>query len=263
MAKSEEEHLLNQLRDAHAIEVQALRQLERAAQTSGDSDLYEEHLEQTKEHEEKVRELVEANGHEPSPIEDKTLRGGAIGLRQMADVPLDTPVRTAMNLYALEHLEIATYGLLAELARALDKDDVAHEADRILQEEEAAAEKIEGTFDSAVDRLLEKAREDEDGDAEVDDSDLLVAHLRDVHALEEQSLALLRMGLEEMDQDEALEAIYREHLEQTEEHEKLVNERLEDREVKPSAVRDLHMGAATAGLRDVTAGPRMLKPSWP
>src|SRR5579884_1136638 len=142
MAESEQEHLVNQLRDAHAIEVQALRQLERAAQASDESDnVYAEHLEQTKGHEEKVRALIEARGHEPSPIEDKTLRGGAIGLRQLADVPLDTPVKTVMNLYGLEHLEIATYGLLAQTARALDDGELADAAEHILEEEEAAVEK--------------------------------------------------------------------------------------------------------------------------
>jgi ferritin-like metal-binding protein YciE len=259
MAESDQEHLLNQLRDAHAIEIQALRQLERAAQAGGEgASLYEEHLEQTQEHEQKLRELVDARGHEPSPIEDKTLRGGAIGLRQLADVPLDTPVKTAMNLYALEHLEIATYGLLAELARALDDDEVAQGAEQILDEEEAAAEKVEATFDQAVEQLIERARQDREEEQKKDedgDSELLLAHLRDVHALEQQSLALLRIGLEELEQDDELERIYREHLEQTEEHAQKVNGRIEDQEAKPSAVRDLHMGAATAGLRDIMAGP--------
>jgi ferritin-like metal-binding protein YciE len=279
MAESDQEHLVNQLRDAHAIEVQALRQLERAAQGSSDEDgdVYRDHLEQTKGHEQKVRELVEARGHEPSPIEDKTLRGGAIGLRQLADVPLDTPVKTAMNLYALEHLEIATYGLLAQTAHAVDDGEVAEEAERILEEEEAAAERVEGTFDRAVELVLERSSED-DADSSDDDADssddeadssddeaeqdtgdpqarLLLAHLRDVHALEEQSLSLLRIGLEELDHDDELEQLYREHLEATEEHEQLVNDLIEKQDAKPSAVRDLHMGAATAGLRDLTDGP--------
>jgi ferritin-like metal-binding protein YciE len=273
---SGKEHLLNQLRDAHAVEVQALRQLERAARASDDdsAQVYEEHFEQSHEHEQKVRELVEARGHEPSPIEDKTLRGGGIGLRQLADVALDTPVKTTMNLYALEHLEIATYALLAETARGLDDEEVAKEAERLREEEEAAAEKLEGTFDRAVELLLERAREgdgssdadgreeDEDSrDADGDSSDegpeagLLLAHLRDLHALEEQSLALLRIGVDELAGDDELEGIYREHLEQSEDHEQMVKDQIEKHEAKPSAVRDLHMGAATASLRDLSEGP--------
>jgi ferritin-like metal-binding protein YciE len=307
MAQSTQEHLVTHLWDAHAVELQSIRQLQRVAEKPDEEspDLYEEHLEQSKAHEQKIRELVEARGHEPSPIEDKTLRGGAAGLRQIADIPFDTPVKRAMNLFALEHLEIATYGLLAEIARATDDEEVAQEAERILQEEQAAAEKIQGTFDRAVERLLEAraeedSREDEDarkdsegGDAgqareddapqtdaaeesraddeagkdepdeagkdEPDEHDgdngLLLAHLRDVHALELQSLQLLQVGLEEICQDEELEGMYREHLEQTGEHEQLINERIEAREAKPSAVRDLHMSAATSGLRDLMAGP--------
>jgi ferritin-like metal-binding protein YciE len=275
MGESAQEHLLTHLRDAHAVEVQAIRQLERVAQgPDGEGeDLYREHLEQSRAHEQKVRELVEARGHEPSPIEDKTLRGGAVGLRQMADVALDTPVKRAMNLFALEHLEIATYGLLAEIARATDDEEVADEAERILREEQAAAEKIEGTFDRAVERLIESSKDEgsaehEDGDpggsaanAEAEgeeprgDHALLLSHLRDVHGLEMQSLQLLRIGLEEVCEDDELENMYREHLEQTEDQERLVTERIEALDAKPSAVKDLHMSAATSGMRELMTGP--------
>jgi ferritin-like metal-binding protein YciE len=81
-----------------------------------------------------------------------------------------------------------------------------------------------------------------------------LAHLRDIHGLETQSLSLLRMGLEEVVEDDELDRIYREHLEQTQEQEKRVNDRIEGRDAKPSAVQDLHMGAATSGLRDLIAG---------
>jgi ferritin-like metal-binding protein YciE len=251
MAESSNEHLINHLRAVHAIEVHAIRQLERAVQRRDEElqSVYEPHLEESRKHDEKLRELVEGQGREVTAIEDKTLHGRSIGLRQLADIALDTPVKLAMNLFAVEHLEIAAYELLAEIARATDDDDVARVAEEILKQERAAAEKVEQTFDQAVESLMEGATDDSSRE------ELLVSHLRDVHALEQQSLQLLRTAIEEVCEDEQLAQTYREHLEQTEKHEEVVAQRLEDHEMKPSAVRDLHMRAAKAGLNELMDKP--------
>jgi ferritin-like metal-binding protein YciE len=283
-AASSEDHLLNHLRDVHAIEVHSIRQVERAARRRDEETqkVYESHLEESRTHDQKLKELVEAQGRETNAVEDKTLRGRSIGLRQLADIALDTPVKLAMNLFALEHLEIAAYELLAEVARATDEADVVRVAEEILEQERAAAEAIEGTFDRAVELLIEGLSEDdsteddspegnsseeseddssegEDGSSEEhedsSEDELLVSHLRDVHALELQSLQLLRTAIEDVCEDEQLQKTYRGHLEQSEKHEELIAERLEAHEVKPSAVRDLHMSAAKTGLNELSANP--------
>jgi ferritin-like metal-binding protein YciE len=251
MAESQE-HLVNHLRDVHAIEVHSVRQLERAARRQDEetSSVYRSHLEESQAHEERLRELVEGHGHEATPIEDKTLRGRSIGLRQLADVALDTPVKLAMNLFAVEHLEIAAYELLAEIGRAIEDEDVVRLAEEILEQERTAAEQVEGTFDRAVEILTEESSEDKS-----DDDELLVSHLRDLHALERQSLLLLRTAIDDVCEDEELLETYRGHLEQTEKHEELMAERIEAHEAKPSAVRDLHMSAAKSGLDELSAQP--------
>lgn len=247
MAESAQEHLLNHLRDVHALELHATRQLERATRRRDEqtASLYQEHLDQSRQHEEKVKELVENRGHAPSPLEDKTLRGGSIGLRQLADIPLDTPVKLAMNLFALTHLQIAAHELLLEIARAADDEDAARVAEEILEQERACAEHLEGAFDHAVELLVDDASED----------DLLMAHLGDVHALELQSAQVLRTAAEAVCEDEQVRAPYCEHLEQTERHEQVIADRLDAREAKPSAVKDLHFSAAKSGLHDLAADP--------
>jgi len=259
MGESAQEHLLQHLRDAHAVEIQALRYLERAAQHSDDDEtktVYTEHLDQTREHEKTVKELIDAHDHTPSPLEDKTLRAGPIGLRQLADIPLNTPVNMAMSLFALEHLEIATYELLGEIARRTDDEKTAEAANRIVEQEREAAEKIAGTFDRAAEALSQDGREtSSEEDADDGEHAAVLSHLVDVHALEEQSLQMLQSAAEELCEDEELKQLYREHLEQTREHESLVNDRIEGHDAKPSAVRDLHHGAASTGLRDLAAGP--------
>lgn len=247
MAESPQEHLLNHLRDVHALEMHSLRQLQRAAHRRDEqsSAIYEQHLEQSQGHEQKIKELVEGQGHEPSAVEDKTLRGRTIGLRQLADIALDTPVKLAMNLFALEHLEIAAYTLLVQIAKAAEDEDAARVAEEILEEERAAAEQVEGTFDRAVELLVDESSDD----------DLLLAHLSDVHAVERQSAQLLQLAVEEVCDDEQLKGTYSEHLEQTESHGQLMSERIETREAKPSAVKDLHLSAATSGLQELSDNP--------
>src|SRR5947199_8157226 len=109
MAESPQEHLLNHLRDLHAVVLHACRQYERAAgrRDAETVAVYKQQLEQSRAHEQRISELVESRGHQPSALEDKTLCGRIIGLRQLADVAHDTPVKMAMNLFALEHLETA------------------------------------------------------------------------------------------------------------------------------------------------------------
>ncbi len=247
MADAAQEHLLNHLRDVHAIELQALRQLGRAVQRPEEeiSSLYEEHLEQTREHEQRIGELVEGHGHSPSAEEDKTLRGGAVGIRQLADIPLDTPVKLTMNLFALEHLEIAAYSLLAEIAKSTDDEDLAQVAEEILQQERQAAEKIAESFDQVAQLGLDKDDRD----------DLMLAYLADLHALEQQSITILQTACEEVCQDEQLGQLYKERLEEAKEHAQLVSDRLEDCDAHPSAVKDLHFSTAEFALRELTKRP--------
>src|SRR5437763_16617212 len=123
MSESGHEHLLNQLRDVHALEFHAQRQLSRLADLADDDDLRDtccQHLEQTQKHEQRMKELVEAQGRDPAPLEDKTLRGGAIGLRQLADIAPDTAPRVAIQLFGLEQLEIAGCELLEQIAERED-----------------------------------------------------------------------------------------------------------------------------------------------
>lgn len=154
--------VIQHLRDVHALEEQSIRQLERAAELADDElkSLYEEHLEQTREHEQLIKERIEAHDLEPSAVADLTMRSGAIGLRQLADVAPDTPVKLAMHFYAFEHLEIAAYEFLARIARGNDDSETADVAERILEQEREAAEKVGGTFDRSAELCLQAEKQE-------------------------------------------------------------------------------------------------------
>ena len=60
-----EEQLVKYLADAHSIEVQALVQMERAPGIAGDpviAQQFEQHLVETQQHEQLVRDRLEAHG---------------------------------------------------------------------------------------------------------------------------------------------------------------------------------------------------------
>jgi ferritin-like metal-binding protein YciE len=251
MSESGHQHLVYHLRDMQAIEFHAQRQLARLAGRADDEDLKAicgEHLESIRQHEQRVQGLVEAHGHRPSALEDKTLRAGAIGLRQLADIAPDTPPRVAIQLFGLEQLEIAGFELLQRIAEREGDEDAADTAHEILEQKRQGAEQVEQRFERAGELLVEQRGDD-------DRERPLLGQLTEIHALEEQSLQLLQIAANEVCQDEEFEQLLRGQREQTEEHERLVKQRIEGHHAKPSAVRDLHLGTARSGLRDLRAHP--------
>jgi ferritin-like metal-binding protein YciE len=117
--------------------------------------LYREHLEQSREHEEQIRQRIQSCDIKPSAVKDLTMRAGAIGLRQLADIPPNTPVKLAMHFFAFENLKIATYETLCKIAKHAGDNETAELAARILEQEREAAEKVEGTFERSVELMLQ------------------------------------------------------------------------------------------------------------
>src|SRR5436305_1364723 len=157
MSKEIDEQLEKVLGEAHAIEKQSMKLLEKAPKIAGDTDIgdiYRAHSVQTQEHERHVAKRLEARGASPSKAKDVALQAAAVGLGTALQAAPDTPLRLATVAFAFENLEAATYRLIRRLAeRAGDQETVAI-ADRILEQEEAAAELVAGTFDRALEVTL-------------------------------------------------------------------------------------------------------------
>lgn len=167
------ETLIRHLRDVHALEEQSIKTLERAIELCPDEQIgetYREHLEQSHEHSQQITERIKAHDVEPSAVKDLTMRSGAIGLRQLAEIPPDTPVKLAMHLYAFESLEISAYEFLVRIAREAGDQETADAAEKILEQERAAAEKVQSTFDQCVE-LLGEEQEREEGEGEQRESE--------------------------------------------------------------------------------------------
>src|SRR5437588_2145100 len=130
------EQLAKYLADAHAIEAQAIRLLERSPAIAGDGELaraFEEHLAKTREHQRLLEQRLEALDAGPSRAKDAALRLGALNWGVFFQAQPDTPAKLAGFAFAFEHLEIAGYELLKRVAaRAVDRETMAV-ADRILE----------------------------------------------------------------------------------------------------------------------------------
>jgi ferritin-like metal-binding protein YciE len=152
-----EERLVKQLKEAHAIEEQAKKLLEKGSKLAGDAEtgaIYRAHLMQTEEHERYLAERLEARGERASRGRDAAMKAGALAIGAALQAAPDTPARLATAAYAFEHLEIATYRMLRTLAeRAGDRETTAV-AERILEQEEAAAQLVAGTFDRALEHTV-------------------------------------------------------------------------------------------------------------
>jgi ferritin-like metal-binding protein YciE len=158
-AEDVREEVVKYLRDAHALEGQALQLLEAGPEIAEFDELrsvFERHVEQTREHQRLVDERLEELGSAPSRVQAAAMRASALNLGGFFKAQPDTPVKLAGFAYAFEALEAGAYELLARTARRAGDQQTVALAERILGDENAAAEQIAGTWDAAVDAALEK-----------------------------------------------------------------------------------------------------------
>lgn len=154
-----QEQLVKYLADAHALEEQALQQLDKARRIAGDDEIariYDRHLRETEAHERLIRQRLEAHGEKPSKVKDMAMKAGALGTGMAAQSAPDTPSKLAAHAFAFEHFEIASYRMLEAVAKRADDPETAAIAEQIRRQEEETAEKIAGIFERAVARGLEK-----------------------------------------------------------------------------------------------------------
>jgi len=157
MADNATAQLVKHLMDAHALEEQATELLDKGSKIAGDDEIaaiYRAHLLQTQEHARYVAERLQAHGASPSKVKDAVGKAGALGIGTLTQAAPDTPMRLASAAFAFENLEVATYRLMRSLAERAGDAETVSVAERILEQEEAAAELVAGTFDRALELTL-------------------------------------------------------------------------------------------------------------
>jgi ferritin-like metal-binding protein YciE len=239
-----DEQLVKYLTDVHSIEVQALAQMRSAPDLAGDpqlADAFRAHLAETERHEQLVRDRLDALGASPSRLKD--LLGGVSGkgFVLFARSQPDTTGKLTAHALSYEHMEWAAYELLIRIARRAGDEETVAMAERIRDEEDTMARRLEDSLDRAVEASL---REQDPDDLDKQ----LVRYLADAHAIENQAIGLLSKG-PDIAGDPQLAALFEEHLAETREHQRLVEALLDAHGASPSAIKDagMRLGALNWG----------------
>jgi ferritin-like metal-binding protein YciE len=244
MPDTVQEQLTKHLTDVHSIEEQALTQLRRAPAIAADEELaqvFERHRIETEEQERRVRERLAASGADPSTLKDLAGRAGGFGMVLFARSQPDTPGKLTAHAYSYEHLELAAYDLLALVAQRAGDAATADAAREIREQESAMADRLAANFDRAVEASLRKLEPD-------DLEGQLTSYLADAHAIEAQSLQLLRQA-PVIAGESNLAKVFRDHHEETQAQQAIITARLEAHGGKPSRFKDvlLRVGGINLG----------------
>lgn len=154
------ERLLQWLRDAHAMEEQAETMLSRTAQRIENYPLLksklEEHLGQTQRQAARVEECIQRLNGEASSLKDTG--GSVMGFAQAVSgaVAGDEVMKAALASYTFEHMEIASYKMLAEAVEEAGEPEIRQVCEEILGEEEAMAEWLKHNLPSTTQQFLQR-----------------------------------------------------------------------------------------------------------
>ncbi|MES2405659.1 MAG: ferritin-like domain-containing protein [Pseudomonadota bacterium] len=137
------ENLVDWLRNAHAMEVQAEAMLKGQA---GRLEHYpevrarvEQHVTETQQQARDVEQCLKSLGEDTSTLKDTGGKAMALMQAMGGMVTSDEVIKGAIASYAFEHMEIASYTALIAAAQAAGETQVARACEAILQQEKAMA----------------------------------------------------------------------------------------------------------------------------
>jgi ferritin-like metal-binding protein YciE len=142
--------LVKHIDEAYAMEQNVLRMLDGMISTTDDPEITRElqqHKLETQQHADRMEKRLRAHDASPSMVKEA---GGIIGALMKSVVDMARPEKAGRNArdgYATEHLEIASYELLARIAQRAGDEETAAAAREIIGEERAMAKKIEANWD--------------------------------------------------------------------------------------------------------------------
>lgn len=154
------ETLLAWLRDAHAMEKQAIEMLENQASRIENypemKQKVQSHLETSRRQAERVEECIRRLDGDTSTIKEGMAKfmGNVSALTNAA--ASDEVVKNGIASYAFEHFEIASYRALIGTAEALGETHIQQVCEEILREEEAMADWLETNLPEVTQRYLQR-----------------------------------------------------------------------------------------------------------
>jgi len=145
--ESLKELYIDELRDLYSAETQLVKALPKLARAATSEDLsaaFEEHLEQTKGHVQRLEQIFESLGESPKGKKCVGMEGlikeGSEMTGEFEGEVLDAGLIGAAQ--RVEHYEIAAYGTVAAFAELLGESEQQSLLDETLQEEKETDEKL-------------------------------------------------------------------------------------------------------------------------
>jgi ferritin-like metal-binding protein YciE len=139
---------VDQLRDLYDAENQLVKALPKMAEASNSDELrqgFEEHLEQTKGHAQRIENIFETLGEKAKGKKCKAMEGLIKEGSEVIDEDMDPDVKDAALIAAaqrVEHYEIAGYGTARTFANLLGESEAASLLEQTLNEEKETDAKL-------------------------------------------------------------------------------------------------------------------------
>ncbi|HEY3973118.1 MAG TPA: ferritin-like domain-containing protein [Candidatus Sulfotelmatobacter sp.] len=139
---------IDELRDLYSAENQLVKALPKMAEGAASDELrqgFEEHLEQTKGHVQRLEQIFEELGEKPKGNKCKGMQGLIEEGSDVLNEDFEEAVLDAALIGAaqrVEHYEIAAYGTVSAFAELLGQSEQASLLNETLQEEKETDEKL-------------------------------------------------------------------------------------------------------------------------
>jgi ferritin-like metal-binding protein YciE len=152
------DHLISWLKDAHAAEEQAVTMLSNfARRIENYPELkvrIEQHVRETERHSEAIKGCLQRHGTDASMLKDMGTKLMGLGQGLSGMFTSDEVMKGVLASYTFEHMEIASYRILAAAARSLGDAETQRVCEQILQEELAMAKWLEEHFDGLTETFF-------------------------------------------------------------------------------------------------------------
>jgi ferritin-like metal-binding protein YciE len=167
---------VDELKDIYNAENQLVKALPKMAKAATSEDLrtgFEEHLEQTKGHVQRLEQIFKELGEKPTGKKCKGMEGLVAEGSEMMEEDFDDDVMDAALISAaqrVEHYEIAAYGTVRTYAELLGEDSAVQLLEQTLEEEKETDQKLSDLASDinvkAMGESSEEGSTEEEGDEE-------------------------------------------------------------------------------------------------
>jgi len=146
--KGLKELYIDELKDLYSAETQLVKALPKMAKSAASDELrqgFEEHLEQTKGHVQRLEQIFQALGESPKGKKCKGMEGLIAEGSEVAEQDYEGNILDAALIGAaqrVEHYEIAGYGTVRAMAEVLGEDEHVSLLTETLDEEKETDEKL-------------------------------------------------------------------------------------------------------------------------